>query len=272
MVGEAHITILAFGHPTAGVALHHGSKPSAVLKENDLLFTFQTLPNMLEQERSKGTFHPLGTLQFLDVQGHNLRQFYLPKTLLELHKGILMGDCSMIPALQGGSGCTQKGTCTIPCRQHQGGIACVVAGSRVLLLVGVFVLLIHDDQSQALEGEENGGAHPENNFIGAVRELLLPDFYPFCIGKFGVINTHAGTKDFLQTLGNLCRKRYLGQEIQHLPSLLQLFANEMDVYLRLSRGGDPMEQTDGGREKSLTDGVIGTLLGGTQRMKGDIGL
>ena len=47
MVGEADVAVLAFGYPAAGVALYHGGETAAVLKEDDLLFLFQRLADIL---------------------------------------------------------------------------------------------------------------------------------------------------------------------------------------------------------------------------------
>ena len=76
-----------------------------------------------------------------------------------------------------------------------------VGGGRVLLLICVFVLLVHDNQAQLAEGQEHGRTHSQNDVISAVRKLFLPDFHPFGIRKLGVINSQPITKYPFQTFG-----------------------------------------------------------------------
>lgn len=70
----------------------------------------------------------------------------------------------------------------------------MIAGSRVLLLVGVFVLLVHNHKTEVAERKKDGGADAENNVIVCFRQLLLPDFYPFGIGELGVIDAQSGAE------------------------------------------------------------------------------
>ena len=54
-----------------------------------------------------------------------------------------------------------------------------------MLLVGVFVLLVHNHKTEVAERKKDGGADAENNVIVCFRQLLLPDFHPFGIGELG---------------------------------------------------------------------------------------
>ena len=49
VIGQAHVAILALGHPTTGVTLYHWGKTTTVLEEDDLLFSFQSIVYLLHQ-------------------------------------------------------------------------------------------------------------------------------------------------------------------------------------------------------------------------------
>ena len=59
VICQTHITVLAFRHPSARMALYHRGKPSAVLKQDNLLFLLQSLTDILQQQRRERAVHPL---------------------------------------------------------------------------------------------------------------------------------------------------------------------------------------------------------------------
>ena len=149
------------------------------------------------------TVHHLLAVQFLDVYGDNLRQLYLFITFFQFHEAILTG-CGIVPGLYGRGCRAQQSFGTIHGGEYNGGIAGMVAGGRVLLLVGVLVLLVHNHEAEVAERKKDGGADTEDNVIVCFRQLLLPDFYPFRIGEFGVVDAQTGTENTLQALCDLC--------------------------------------------------------------------
>ena len=116
----------------------------------------------------------------------------------------------------------------------------MVAGGRVLLLVGVLVLLVHNHEAEVAERKKDGGADTEDNVIVCFRQLLLPDFYPFRIGEFGVVDAQTGTENTLQALCDLCSESYFGQEIEHLLSLPDGFFYQMNIDFGLAACRDTM--------------------------------
>ena len=145
MVSQAHITVLATRHPTAGMAFYHRSKSPSVLKKDDLLFPFQSLPHLLQQHRRERTRHPLFTGQFLNVHHFDTGQTYLTVALCQLHqpvfplKGIIISFNTWSSRPQQCFRPEQGG-------QYDGSIPRMIARSRILLFIGLFVFLIHDDQ------------------------------------------------------------------------------------------------------------------------------
>ena len=74
VIGQAHIAILALGHPTAGVALYHGCKATTVLEENDLLLPLQRIAHLLHQHGRERSLHTLLSGEFLDVHLLDVRK------------------------------------------------------------------------------------------------------------------------------------------------------------------------------------------------------
>ena len=103
-----------------------------------------------------------------------------------------------------------------------------------MLLVAGLMLLVDDDQAQTLEGQEDGRASSQDDFIGILRQLFLPYFHAFSITVLGMIDTQLVAEDALQPLHHLHRQGYLRQQVEHLLFTLQCQLDQMDVYLRLA--------------------------------------
>lgn len=128
MICEADVAVLATGHPSARMTLYHGRKATAVLKENDLLFLFQRLAYILQQQGREGAVHALFMLQFLDVDGNNLGQLDFLVPFLQFHQGIFTGG-GIVPALDGRRSSTQQSLGIIHGSQYNGGVAGMVTGA-----------------------------------------------------------------------------------------------------------------------------------------------
>ena len=145
----------------------------------------------------------------------------------------------------------------------------MIARSRILLLVSIFVFLVHNHELQVLEGQEDGRTDSQDDLIGFIAQLLLPDFHALSIGELGVIDTQPIAKHPLQTLGNLCSQGYFGQKIEHLTAaLFQGLGDEVDIDFGLATGGDPVKQTDILLTEAIDDGVVGCLLSRIEGMAG----
>ena len=142
----------------------------------------------------------------------------------------------------------------------------MVSGSRVLLLVRILVLLIHNHQAQSPKGQEDGRTDTQDDIVFLLTQLLLPDFHPLGIGKLGVIDTEATSEHPLQTFGDLGGQGDFGQEIEHLLAGLQRFLDEVDIDFGLATGGHPMEQADILLTEVIEDGGESFLLGRVQGM------
>ena len=74
---QRHIAMIAMGHPSAGVALYHRGKASAVLKQQHLPAAVQRLSHGGKQLGRKHAFHHLPALQILDIHHLYGRQLHV---------------------------------------------------------------------------------------------------------------------------------------------------------------------------------------------------
>ena len=87
----------------------------------------------------------------------------------------------------------------------------MITGSRVLLLICIFMLFIYDYQSQVLERKKNGRTNPQYHIIFFVSQLLLPDFHTFGIRKLRMVNAETMAEYPLQAFGYLSSQSNLRQ-------------------------------------------------------------
>ena len=201
--------------------------------------------------------------QLLDVHPFDVRKLDILISLLQLHQAILAVRGIEVGFHTRCSG-TQEHFCPVHRGEHNGRATGMVSGSRVLLLVRVFVLLIHNHQAQSLEGQEDGRTDTQDDIVFLLAQLLLPDFHPLGIGKLGMIDTKATSEHPLQTFGDLGGQGDFGQEIEHLLACLQRFLDEVDIDFGLATGGDPVKQTDIFLAEVIKDGGESLLLSRVQ--------
>ena len=233
VVGEAHVAMLAARHPSALLALDEAGEASSVLEKDYLLLVLECLVYCFEQAGGEGSFHALLESEPLDVDDFYLWQLHVGEALGEWYVAVASLLCEVV-GFDAGGGCAEEGFGSALLRQHDGGAACVVAWRWVLLLVGGFVFFVHDDESEPLEGEEDGGAHAEDEVEGVVCQLLLIDFGSFLVGEFAVIDSQAVAKGSSESLGDLCGECDFGQEVEHLFALANVLLDEVDVDFCLS--------------------------------------
>ena len=96
------------------------------------------------------------------------------------------------------------------------------------------MFFVDNDETQVLEGQEDGRAGTQDDVVGVGRQLFLPYLGPFVITVFGVVDAQAVAEDIAQAVHHLYRQCYLGQQVEHLSVHVQLALDEVDVYLRLA--------------------------------------
>ena len=128
---------------------------------------------------------------------------------------------------------------------HNGDVARVVAG-RLLLLVGMLVLLVHDDQAERFDGGEDGRARADGDARAALANLV-PLVVPLAGGQMAVQHRHqrlqrAGAEPRLEALDGLRRERDFRHEDNRALALLQGVGDGLQIDLGLAAAGDAVEE------------------------------
>ena len=140
--------------------------------------------------------------------------------------------------------CSRSEQCLGPVHggKHDCCIPRIVAGSRIVLLVAVFVFFVHNDQSQLAERQKYRRTNTDNDIVTFIVQYIVPDFHPFGIRKPGMIHAQPLAEYPFQAAGELCGECYFGYEVQHLFPRCYHFVDELNVNLGFSAGGDSMQQ------------------------------
>jgi hypothetical protein len=147
---------------------------------------------------------------------------------LEVNEGIFARE-GVVVAFEAGRSSTEEDAGMGMMGNDDGYVAGMIAWGGILLLVGVLVLFVDDDEAEALEGEEHGRAYAEDDVVGLLRELAEPDVGSLGIGTSAVIDAQPFAKYAAQTVGELGSESNLGDEVEHLPSLGYGVEGKVDV-------------------------------------------
>ena len=199
-------------------------------------------------------------MQFLHVLNDNLGQFNPRKALRHLHIAILVHLAGIEIGLNGRCGRAQQYPRAHLVRQDDGRVAGVVARGRVLLLITLFVLFVHDDETQILEGQEDGRAHADHEGEGRIGQLLLPEFHTLGIGEFAMIDAHLVAKHAPQSGRQLSGQGNLGHQVEHLSTRFQFAADEFGIHFGFSARSHAVQEADAVRAPCLGDFAHGALL------------
>ena len=149
----------------------------------------------------------------------------------------------IMETFQGGRGASQKDGAFLKKAANHGQIARMVAGS-VLLLVGVFVLFIDDDQAELFQGGKNGAARADDNARAAVVDLV-PLVMPFAFGEMTVEHRHLllhRRKPALEALDGLRSERDFRHQHDGALAAVEHALDALQIDLRLAAAGHAMEQ------------------------------
>ena len=156
--------------------------------------------------------HPLFAMQFLYIHRNNLRQLNFFISFFQLYKTIFPLPC-ILPRLDRGGSRSQQSFSSVHGSQYNRSTTGMIAGSGILLLIRIFVLFVHNHQSQISERKKHGRTNSQDNIVPILSQLFPPYFNPFGIGEFRMVDPQASTEDPLQTLCNLSSQGNLRQQI-----------------------------------------------------------
>ena len=222
--GEGHVAVGASGHPSALLALNERRVAATILKENDLFFSVQCFLHDFDEARGEHPMHEAFSLCLFGINDFDGGQHHVSVSLGELHVTVTFFVGKVVHFERRGGGAKQR-FCSAHLGEHDGGISGVIARGRLLLFVALFVLFVHDDESEVLEREEHAGAHAEDELIGCGGCLSLIDFEPLYVGELGMIDTHAIAEESAQPFGDLGGEGNFGQEVEHLFPFGQMLAD-----------------------------------------------
>ena len=98
-------------------------------------------------------------------------------------------------------------------RQHDCSIAGMVTRGRILLLIRIFMFLIHNDQSQVLEWQEERRTYTQHYHRFVPMQEFVPYFHTLVIREFRMIYQELITEQFSQPFGDLRRNSYFRKHI-----------------------------------------------------------
>ena len=64
----------------------------------------------------------------------------------------------------------------------------MVTGCRVLLLIRILMLLVHDNQAQVLKRKEEGRTDPQYQHRLVAMQQLVPDLHPLVVRELRVVD------------------------------------------------------------------------------------
>ena len=239
--------MLQLGQPAtiaAERALQRGGVAAPVQEQDDLLLAFEPLGDgLLELRREDRNAFALAQ-RLAHVHDAHHRHLLVVGPLEHLQQRVFALG-AVVVALHRGRRRTQHHRRPFHPPAHDGHVARVIA-RRLLLLVGVLVLLVHDDQAQRVDRRENGRAGADDD-AGAALADLVPFIVALAGRQMAVQHRHqrlerAGTEPRLEPLDRLRRQRNLRHQHDAALALLQRVGEACKIHLGLAAAGHPVQQ------------------------------
>ena len=170
MVGERHAAIRALGDVAARRTLQRGGPAAAIEEEDDLFLLLQALRDrLLELLREDLRALVLAVLRPHIDDAHD---GHLLVVHAQLHfQQRVFAATGVVEALHRRRGRTEHDDSAFHLAAHDRDIARVVT-RRFLLLVGMLVLLVHDDEPQRIDRRKDRRARADDNSRAALTNLV----------------------------------------------------------------------------------------------------
>ena len=228
VIGERHVAILAFRHPSALFALHHRSIASAILKENHLLLVVEGVSALAHEFGGEHAVHFLFATSLFGVDNLHLGQLKSFVACEQRHESESAAT-SFVECLNRGRGRAEQSFCAVHRCYDYCRIAPVVAWRGVLLLVAGVVLFVHYHHAEVAERQVHSRANAYHHHRFGACEQAFPDVDALIVAEFAVIDEQTVAEHLLQPLGELGGKGYFGHQIQRLTALVERLLNEMNI-------------------------------------------
>lgn len=240
MVGEGDVAVDAMGDGAAVLAGDPRGKAPAVLEEDGLLPFLQYLLKCQNQRLGEVACGEFLFLLLPHVDDLDLWEDGLHCTLVHFHQGI-PAFLGIVVGLEGWGGGTQEDVAIQEAGCINGHVTGMVAGAGFVLLKGLVVFFVDDDEAEVFEGKEDGGADSNHDLVFSQKDFL-PDLHPLLIVKTAVVNAHLLAQFALDLVDDLLGDGDLGQEVKDLLPSCQGFADEFDVKVGLAAACDAVQQ------------------------------
>jgi hypothetical protein len=240
--------------------LERGGIAAPVEEQHDLLLPIETRLDALLQRLGENR----RTLRFACLVAHvhdpDQRKLAIIDSGGHLEQGILPA-LGVVVTLHRGSGRAQHHDGTFHLAADNRDIAGVIS-RRLLLLVGVLMLLIDNDQPEGFYGGKDGRAGPDHDPSAA-----LPDLVPLVVtlpsGQMAVEHRHqglvfAGRKAGFEALDGLRGEGNFRHQHNRAATAVHRFGNGLQVDLGLTAAGDTMQKKSG-RSADVYGWLFGTL-------------
>ncbi len=222
----------------------------------------QRATHLVDQLLAEQSRHLLLQTLRLHIDHIDLRQLDIRITSQKLHKTIFLCLCGKIIAFYRRSGRAEQNLCIMNFSKHYCRITGMIARSRIILFVGVFMLFIHNHDSKITEWKEDRRADTENHFVFLFwREHILPHLNSLIIREFGVIDTKLFAKHTTKTSRQLSGESNLRKQEQRLFAACNGFINKFDINLRFSARGDSMQKHNIFLLEIGNNLIVGFILG-----------
>src|ERR1041385_5172785 len=191
MIGEGDAAVRAASDKTAARALKRSRVAAAIKKENDLLLPFEPLRDAFVKLWGKDRDELVLAQGLAHVDHADDGHFFVIGPLGHFEQRVLLFERIVI-AFQRRSGGSEDNDGSFHAAAHNGHVPSVISRG-FLLLVGVLVFFVDDDQTQRLDRSEDRRARADSD-TGASLANFVPFIMALARGKMAVKNGDQGTQ------------------------------------------------------------------------------
>ena len=230
----------------AALAAEHARREAAAVEQHHRLLP--PSEPLLDRRRERPADDHVGTgirILLPHVDDRHGRHRAVEDALLERDQ-LVAAVLRVVEALERRRGGAEHGQRAARPRAHHRHVAAVVARA-LLLLVRPVVLLVHDDQAEALNGREDRRARADDD-VDLRAADAMPLIVALAVGQAAVLDGHAIAEQRPERSGDGRRERDFRHEDDDAPAGSRHFARQPEIQLRLAAAGHAVEQ--GRRERS----------------------
>ena len=209
------------------------------MKQDHLLLIGQGFLHGLQELGGEVGFHLLFAGGLSGINDGNEGQSGRTKAFFKFHQPIF-ALLHIEVAFKGGGSRAQQGFGLVKVGEKDSRIPSVVPRGRVVLFVRRIVFFIHHNQAQVGKRQKQGRARPEDD--GHPIQDRLPNFHPFVVVEFGVVDDNLVSKMLLKALYNLSRQGNFRQEVKHLLSFGHHLLHQFHKNLGFATARHPVQQ------------------------------